>query len=87
MFQAMKYKNCSSGHCCPHHRNFILAKHNYEKKSLADEKCSIDEVFKFVAGKSVPWNDAFRIGRKKPAEDSCEDRRPRPLLVKLGKSA
>ena len=53
------------------------------KKSLADEKCSIDEVFKFAAGKSVPWNDAFRIGRKKPADDSCEDRRPRPLLVKL----
>ena len=58
-----------------------------EKKSLADEKCSVDEVFNFVAGKSVPWNDAFRIGRKKQPVDSPEgsgeDRRPRPLLVKV----
>ena len=58
-----------------------------EKKSLADEKCSIEEVFNFVAGKSVPWNDAFRIGcMKQPVdspEGSCEDRYPRPLLVKV----
>ena len=77
-------KSSSSSSGC--HFNVILFGIPW-KGSLADEKCSIDEVLNFVAGKSVPWNDAFRIGHKKPPVDSpegsCEDRHPRPLLVKV----
>ena len=55
-----------------------------EKKSLAKEKCCIDEVLKFVAGKPVLWNDAFRLGRKKSSDDFASmDVRPHPLLVKV----
>ena len=55
-----------------------------EKKSLAKEKCCIGEVLKFVAGKPVLWNDAFRLGRKKSSDDFASmDVRPHPLLVKV----
>ena len=55
-----------------------------EKKSLADEKSCIDEVLKFVAGKPILWNDAFRLGRRKTSDDLASlDVRPRPLLVKV----
>ena len=36
-----------------------------------------------MSGRSIPWNDAFKIGRKKSSEDICENTRPRPLLVKI----
>ena len=47
-----------------------------EKKSLSEEKHSIDDILKFVSGRSIPWKDAFRIGRKKSSEDICENTRP-----------
>ena len=42
-----------------------------------------DDTLQFVAGETVPWNDAFRLGRKKVPENLIDPPRPRPVLIKL----
>ena len=54
-----------------------------ENDDLKVEKSMYDDTLQFVAGKTVPWNDAFRLGRKKVPENLIDPPRPRPVLIKL----
>ena len=49
-----------------------------EEKSLMDTRKDVESILEFLCGRSVPFNDAFRLGRFK-GRDS--DHRPRPLVV------
>ena len=51
-----------------------------EERSLMDTRKDVESILEFLCGRSVPFNDAFRLGRFK-GRDS--DHPPRPLLVKL----
>ena len=61
-----------------------------EVKSLPELKESVDELLTFIAGKPVPLNDLFRLGRpSKPSSEFASSEvppRPRPVLLK-GSSA
>jgi len=48
-----------------------------EQKSIIETKAIVDEVFEFLAGKSVLIKDIFRLGKYSSSS------RPRPLLIKL----
>ena len=55
-----------------------------ENKSLADTKSAVDDIFVFLTGRSIPLNDAFRLGRRKEKPELSSDSVPPcPLLVKL----
>ena len=45
-----------------------------------DTKKNVESILEFLCGRSVPFNDAFRLGRFK---GSGSGHPPRPLLVKL----
>ena len=58
-----------------------------EVKSLPELKESVDELLTFVAGRPVPLNDLFRLGRlNKPTSQVASSEaptRPRPVLLKV----
>jgi len=57
-----------------------------EGGSLSDLKNSVDELFTFLVGKSIPLRDLLRVGRRQKPVDSPISTRPRPVLVKLTSS-
>ena len=52
-----------------------------ESISLDEMKKDVDDMLLFVTGKSVPWSDAFRLGRRVSSDTETMTRRP--LLIKL----
>ena len=54
-----------------------------ENDTLEGTKEGADSLLSFVAGRSVPWADAFRLGRRKPPDTDSDSVSPRPLLIKL----
>ena len=60
-----------------------------ESQSIVQAKSTINEILQFVAGRTVPAVDAFRLGKPKrdhghATSDGDNKCRPRPILVKLG---
>ena len=51
-----------------------------QEKSLADTRKDVESILEFLCGRTVPFSDAFRLGRFNSASI---DSPPRPLLVKL----
>ena len=61
--------------------------------SLEDTKCEVDKVLAYLAGRAVPWHDAFRLGKRKNGSaesngsestfQSSNTPKPRPLLIKV----
>lgn len=54
-----------------------------EVESLPALKISIDKLFTFLAGKSVPLRDLFCLGHHRKISDSGPPGRPRPVLLKF----
>ena len=58
-----------------------------EVKSLPELKELVDQLLTFVAGRPVPLNDLFRLGRlnKPTSQGACSEAptRPRPVLLKV----
>ena len=51
-----------------------------QEKSLVDTRKDVDTILHFLCGRTVPFNDAFRLGRFNADQITAP---PRPLLVKL----
>lgn len=65
----------------PDRRSNIIVFGLPESDSLEGTKEQADSLLHFVAGRSVPWADAFRLGRRKTQVTVSMS--PRPLLIKL----
>ena len=50
-----------------------------ETDSILELKSEVDELLKYLSGKSVSVNDVFRLGKY----SASSSKRPRPLLIKL----
>jgi len=57
-----------------------------EGGSLSDLKNSVDELFTFLVGNSIPLRDLFRVGHHQKPMDSPISTCPHPVLVKLTSS-
>ena len=54
-----------------------------ETGSIVESKQLVDEILLFIAGRSIPIKDLFRLVRPSSGSSASSSGKPRPVLIKL----